>query len=934
MLYTIILGGLLFIFSCNQKSQADEPDTDAYDGPAEIARFEFERTKDPATGDVPRARLVRAMRYTDSLKAELPFQVVAGYGNWEERGPNADVVGPSNGNTRANSGVSSGRIRAILVDASDVTGNTVFAGSVAGGLWKTTDITSSPANWTRVDDFLSNMAITSICQNPAIPATMYFCTGEANFNFDAVQGDGIFKSTDGGTTWSQLASTTGASFDYCSKILCDVSGNVYVSTRSGVFRSNDGGATWTTISPTGLATSRYSDMEISSTGRLHVSAGMFSTCAYRFTNNPATVTSAGWTAPTSGYPTSTVRIELGCSGDILYALPSGNSSPYQVATIYKSTDGGANWAATTAQPTAGWAGGQAWYSLGVDIDPANTDNVIVGGLEAYQTADGGGSWTRISRWVGTTGQYVHADIHFIKFYGTNRVLFGCDGGIHFSNNNGATIRDRNSGLRIKQFFSCAIHPSTTDYFLAGAQDNGCHKFTNAGLSSTEEFYGGDGAFVAIDQDQPQYQFGSYVYNVYRRSTNSGATWNTVTWSSSIGQFINPYDYDDVNNKIYAAWSANNYFRWDDPQTGATAVSQPLANLNGNVISAVKVSPYTGNLVYFGTDNSAAGCRLVKVANAHAVITETNISTGLPTAADVSCINVGSNDNNLIVSFSNYGIQQIWYSTNGGTSWTNIDGDLPDMPVRWCMFVPGNDNAAIIATEAGVYLTHLFAGGATAWIPSPTFPTVRTDMLEYRPSDGLVAAATHGRGLWTQPYLSIVPTTTFLLRGKWNGNTTDLQWEYTKLSAHAVMDIEYATDAVHFSKAGTVNSSNSQFYSFNYKPGQTNVYFRIKSTEANGLVKYSNTIKLFRSGLSAGLQITTLYPNPVQQELNLGVTASSGKIVYSIFSANGQVIWRKEEELQFTGNYIKTLNIAGIRPGNYVLSVSNGNTQASKQFIKR
>ncbi|MFZ1785291.1 MAG: T9SS type A sorting domain-containing protein, partial [Ferruginibacter sp.] len=125
-----------------------------------------------------------------------------------------------------------------------------------------------------------------------------------------------------------------------------------------------------------------------------------------------------------------------------------------------------------------------------------------------------------------------------------------------------------------------------------------------------------------------------------------------------------------------------------------------------------------------------------------------------------------------------------------------------------------------------------------------------------------------------------------------------------------------------------------FYSFNYKPGQTNVYFRIKSTEANGLVKYSNTIKLFRSGLSAGLQITTLYPNPVQQELNLGVTASSGKIVYSIFSANGQVIWRKEEELQFTGNYIKTLNIAGIGPGNYVLSVSNGNTQASKQFIKR
>ncbi|MBK7433385.1 MAG: exo-alpha-sialidase [Chitinophagaceae bacterium] len=314
---------------------------DGYDSPDKAAEFEFKKTQDPATGTVPRDRLISAISYTDSLKKILPFQVIAGYGNWTERGPSYDAVGASNGNTRANSGIASGRIRAILVDASDASGNTVWIGGVNGGLWKTTDITASPATWNFVNDFFSNMAITSICQNPASTSTMYFCTGEANFNADAVGGDGVFKSADGGNTWSQLASTTGASFDYCTKIVCDASGNVYLTTRSGVFRSTDGGSSWTTITPSGLSTSRFSDMEISSTGRLHVSAGQFSTCAYRYTDNPSTVTSGTWTSPTSGYPASSIRIEIGCNGNTLYALPSDAS--YQVPTIYKSTDGGANW---------------------------------------------------------------------------------------------------------------------------------------------------------------------------------------------------------------------------------------------------------------------------------------------------------------------------------------------------------------------------------------------------------------------------------------------------------------------------------------------------------------------------------------------------------------------------------------------------------------
>lgn len=358
---------------------------------------------------------------------------------------------------------------------------------------------------------------------------------------------------DHGVTWSRLQ--TRMAYTRCTRILCDYQGNVYLGTRStGLLRSNDGGAPpWVVITPSGMNSS-ICDMEISSTsaaGRLHVVSGIFSTQSYRYTDLPSSATTAsGWNAPTTGFPSYAMRAEIACSGNVLYACPADAS--YQVPTIYKSTDGGVNWASTGGQPTSGWASGQGWYSLAVGIDPSNSNNCIVGGLDNYKTTNGGTSWTKISNWVGTTGQYVHADMHEITWYDNgNKLLFGCDGGIHYSADKGTTIRDRNIGLRIKQFYSVAVHPTSTDYFLAGAQDNGTHKLTAAGLGGSVEVTGGDGAFVAIDQDQPQYQFGAYVYNQYRRSTDGGNSWSSVNFSSSAGNFINQFDYDNTNNKLYA-----------------------------------------------------------------------------------------------------------------------------------------------------------------------------------------------------------------------------------------------------------------------------------------------------------------------------------------------------------------------------------------------
>ncbi len=743
------------------KTENENNVVDREDGILLAQKQEFEMTKDISLGYVPKYRLINA--YENLMRQRLlgnsPNTTTAL--SWSERGPNTDATGPSNGNTRAGNGVPSGRMRAIWVDLADASNHTVWVGGVDGGLWKTSDISASPATWTLVNDFFSNLAIGSICQDPNSTGkdVMYFGSGEKTINIDAVRGGGIWKSTDHGVTWNLLPATTG--FWNISKVICDASGNVYVATMgngTGIQRSIDGGTSWTNITPTGLNTA-ITDMKLSSTGRMHIVCGYYNgwfsanPAGYRFTDNPSTVTPATWTTPTTAFPNIAYNVELAVSGATVYALPSNSS--FQTPTVYKSIDGGGTWSPTTTSPPAAsgtndLSSGQAWYNIALGVDPANPLNVVAGGLNCYRTIDGGTTWTQVSRWVFLVPSYVHADQQTVVWNG-NQVLVGTDGGIFYSGDGGATFTDRNVGLRLKQFYSCAIHPSSTNYFLAGAQDNGCHQFTNAGLSGTTEVTGGDGAFVHIDQDEPQYQFCSYVYSNYRRSTNGGASWSNVNFGNT-GQFINPTDYDDINNKLYTAWSSGTYLRWDNPQTGSTTSSISVGAFSGYVTHVMK-SRYTANRVFFGTD---AG-KIVKVDNANlASPTSTNITGGSMSPTTVSCVAIGTTDNNLIATFSNYGAAHVWVSTTGGgaAGWTNISGNLPDIPVRWALFYPEDNTKAILATEMGVYETTNINGSSTVWTQDPTFPIVRTDMLQYRPSDGTVAAATHGRGLWT----SIIPFT--------------------------------------------------------------------------------------------------------------------------------------------------------------------------------
>ncbi|MCB0735327.1 MAG: T9SS type A sorting domain-containing protein [Bacteroidetes bacterium] len=719
---------------------------------------EFDRTRDPLTGEVPRERLLDALNVIREQQANKRHYKAAISGiTWNERGPKN--VG--------------GRLRSLLFDANDASGKTAFAASVSGGLWKTTDLFAAQVEWTPVNDLFDNLSICALAQDPSDPDILYFGTGEGYFNVDAVRGNGIWKSTDGGESWSQLSATNSWHFDNVTKLIVDQDGNLVAGTRSryinygGVFRSTDGGSSFTNVlerytASGGTEYDRCADVELSADGKTWYAAmGIFSTDGiYKSIDSAKT-----WSLIYDADSASEQRIELVCApsdSNYIYALVQGSS--YGIKKIMKSTNAGASWSTCTtiswqdqcSSSSTDFTRDQAWYNLIGVVDPNDASTLVVGGINMFRTTNSGSSWTQLSSWVGCGGySEVHSDHHVLVYKpgDSDTLINGNDGGIYLTEDVSASPpvwKMTNDDFNVTQFYAGAMHPDAgSHYFLTGAQDNGSQRFMYSGVNYTDEVTGGDGAFCHIDQDQPSIQLTAYTNNNIRISTDGFVTY--TSYSSSVGNFINASDYDDDNNILYSGSNANQLYRWSNVGGSLSSSNLTLSNLNGYQVSAVTVSSHDPTSVYVGTEDG----RVVKVSNANGSFSDANISTGLPTSVTVSCIAEDPRDaDHLLVTYSNYGATSVYETTNQGTSWSSVEGDLPDMPVRWALFSPWGSDSALLATETGVWSTTNLNGGSTSWEASNSgMSNVRTDMLVYRPSDSMVMAVTHGRGVYTTTFFS-------------------------------------------------------------------------------------------------------------------------------------------------------------------------------------
>jgi photosystem II stability/assembly factor-like uncharacterized protein len=652
---------------------------------------------------------------------------------WRERGPN-------------NIG---GRTRSVLVDESDPNRNRVWVGGVSGGLWRTEDISQSDPQWQKIGIHFTSTSIGDIAQDPNDHNVIYVGTGES-YTGD-FQGVGIFKTTDDGETWTLLPSTENSNFQYINEIYVHRNSDVYAATSvGGLFKSLDGGQSWEKVLGTSLSGASSNDIhdivfnETNETFYASNDNSVFKST----TGNRGEWTNIGTTQP--GFPPNLNRVELAVcpsNPNVMYVLGAiGNSA----SSTFVSNDGGQTWATRSApQIFAGqdFTNGQAWYDLELAVDPANCGRLLAGGVPLYESQFQGISWSE-------SGDNIHVDHHFIHFdeKKPGRVYYGNDGGIWMSNNSGGNIINKNPGYVTTQFYCGAIHPEKgSPYVIGGTQDNNSLQITEPGLSPANSVWGGDGMFCFIDQTEPDIQIVSSQFGNYGLSTDGGQDFGFGT--AIDGSFVNRSYYDNDANILYGQINSGGYFRWN-VNTGATE-NVDIAGQNINV-SAVKVDPNVPNRVYFG----ASSGRVVRVDNAHQgnPVSGTLIAD-LPGNASVSSIYMDrQTSDHMIVTMFNYGasLDNVFVTYNAGSDWVSIEGDLPDIPVRWALFDPADHDRIMIATDAGIWTTDDVNGDQTHWQPSNPdngMPAVRVDMLLLRESDKVVLAATHGRGLMTTDVFS-------------------------------------------------------------------------------------------------------------------------------------------------------------------------------------
>jgi len=827
------------------------------DDPEARARYQWLRLRNPLTNEIPRDIRSRELAFVRTLPTRESLVDIKG----ADRLSGAEVL---TWNPRGPFNVG-GRTRALAIDVSNE--SIVLAGGVSGGLYRSTD---GGATWTNTTGAAQLHSITSIVQDRRAGKTnvWYYTTGEftgsspsgGNASF---RGDGIFKSTDNGVSWTQLPSTVSGTphsfdqpFDFCWNIATDPSNTaqdeVYAATFGGIRRSTDGGSSWATVlGGFSNSVSQFTDVAVTSGGVV------YATLSQRANDGSSSAARGIWRSTDgvtwvnitpSAWPLTYNRVVMAIAPSnenqlyFMAATPgSGTNGVSFWSYTYMSGDGtgsGGNWENRSANlPALGDPVGdldlQNSYNMIVRVKPDNPNVVFIGGTNLYRSTDAfatSTNWTWIGGYNTTNdvSQYPnhHPDLHSQVFLASNPnvAISGHDGGLSKTTNimaDSVIWSSLNTGYVTSQFYSVAIDPATAgnDIIVGGLQDNGTY-FTNSAAANNPwlAIGSGDGSYAAIADGRSAYFTSVQNGKIFREIRNDAGTlsiWTRVDPQGGSGYlFINPFVIDPNDNNILYVAGGDRIWRNDDvsiipafSNDPATAGWTQLTNsvVGSGTISALGISRSPANVLYYGTTTG----RVLRLNNANSgnpMPTDIATGKGLPSNAYVSCIAVDPIDaENVLLVFSNYGVKSLFYTEDGGNTWSDVSGNLEQNAdgsgngpsTRWASILPTNSGPNyFVATSTGVFSTMKMNGGATVWAQegASSIGNVVVDMIVTRAADGLVVVATHGAGV----YSATVSGTEFLfpasnLSAQVANNDVMLQWTSPEGSSPPGGDVELLFD---------------------------------------------------------------------------------------------------------------------------------------------
>ena len=659
-----------------------------------------------------------------------------------------------------------GAAHVYTVERSAVNPDLLYAGTANAGVWKTTD---KGLTWTNVTKGLMIGTVLSVELDHTAQNTAYF----------GAEGD-LWKTTNGGTTWATIGDATfqAATHSIRDLVLHPTNNQVlFVCSDQGLYRSTNAGASFTQVQ-----NGSWQELELKPGDPNTVYAIKQTgnrTEFWRSTNNGVSFTpvGTGWPAPAS--PDEQERTEIAVSAaapNTVYAVctgvADGGSGLYG---IYRSTDSGSTWTfqccgtgpGGAPSPTnlnlMGWDdagqddGGQYYYDLALDVDPANANKLQVGAVNRWVSTDGGANFTCPAKWSHSNKvDYVHADIHDVRYYGSE-LWVACDGGIFFSSDGGATFNRRMNGIAGTDFWGFGQGGWTgAQVMLGGTYHNGTLLKDNTvyqgGWVSTD---GGDNYRGFVHPQYDRRALSDYGYKVLsgdRTVNNTNGPWTREPNASYIvGENSEVAWHPNLVNAAFVG-EGNSLWRTEDNGVSFTPVHDFGAKVTSievafNDPNTLYVCTYPGwwdvKKVWRSTDGGATWSDITPAS------AQLNGNTWVPYDIAVS----GTDPQTLwLVRTSQYGNYPdlngfvVFRSTNGGTTWTNItdanlNGEWPTNIVHQL----GTNGGLYIGTRRAVYVRSDAAPTWTLWnagLPAKTFSTRL--LIHYR--EGKVRNGTD-RSVW-------------------------------------------------------------------------------------------------------------------------------------------------------------------------------------------